>query len=80
MSEMNIKGTWKGIKTSPSISQGPFLYSIYSGRKNRGKGQATTIVGVLMQVLADSGDAILTDKEGFPHCVALDSLKIIINN
>jgi hypothetical protein len=80
MSEMNIKGTWKGIKTSPSISQGPFLYSVYSGRKSKGKGQAGIITGVLMQILSDSGDAILTDKEGFPHCVSLDTLQIIINN
>ena len=80
MSEQSIKGTWKGINTSPSISKDPIIGCVYSGSKNRGKGQSKTIVGVLVQVHPNEGDAILRDKENFPHSVSYDSLKIIIND
>ena len=79
MSEMNIKGTWKGIKTSPSISKDPIIGMVYEGKKNRGKGQAGTIVGILMQVHPNEGDAILRDSNHFPHCVDYNSLKILLN-
>jgi len=80
MSEQKIKGTWKGINTSPSISKDPIIGMVYEGKKNRGKQQSKTIVGILMQVHPNEGDAILRDKENFPHCVSYNSLKIIIND
>ena len=80
MSEMKIKGMWKGIETTPSISQDPVIGMIYSGSKNRGKGQSKIIVGLLMQVFPEQGDAVLRDKENFPHCVDYKSLKVIIND
>ena len=80
MSEMKIKGMWKGINTTPSISQDPVIGMIYEGKKNRGKQQSKIIVGLLMQVFPEQGDAVLRDKENFPHCVDYKSLKIIIND
>jgi len=79
MSEMNIKGTWKGINTSPSISKDPVIGMVYEGKKNRGKGQSKTIVGILIEYYNNEGDAILRDSNNFPHSVALDSLKILLN-
>lgn len=79
MSEMNVKGTWKGVVTTPFISKEPMIGCVYQGRKNRGKGQAGIITGVLVQVHPDQGDATLRDKENFSHCVEYQSLKIIIN-
>ncbi len=80
MSEMKIKGMWKGVVTTPSISKDPVIGMIYEGKKNRGKGQSKTIVGLLMQVFPEQGDAVLRDKENFPHCVDYKSLKVVIND
>jgi len=80
MSEQSIKGTWKGIKTSPSISKDPIIGMVYEGKKNRGKGQSKTIVGILIEYYNNEGDAILRDKENFPHSVDYKTLKIIIND
>ena len=79
MSEQRIKGTWKGINTSPSISKDPIIGMVYEGKKNRGKGQSKTIVGILIEYYNNEGDAILRDSNNFPHSVALDSLKILLN-
>ena len=80
MSEMKIKGMWKGVVTTPSISKDPVIGMIYEGKKNRGKQQSKTIVGLLMQVFPEQGDAVLRDKENFPHCVDYKSLKVVIND
>ena len=75
----NIHKTWKGINTSPSIPKGPFLHMVYSGKKSRGKGQASTIVGLLVEFHPDHNDAILRDSNNFLHCCYLDSLQILLN-
>jgi hypothetical protein len=80
MSEQVIKGKWKGVVTTPSISNLPTVGMVYSGVRNRGKQQSKVVVGILIEVYPDQNDAILRDKENFPHCVFLDSLKIIIND
>ena len=79
MAEINIHSKWKGISTSFSISKDPIIGMVYSGRKNRGKGQGGDIVGVLIETYPDKQDAILRDRQDFPHCVEYNSLKIIIN-
>ena len=79
MSEQSIKGTWKGVVTAPSISKDPIIGMVYEGKKNRGKGQSKTIVGILIEYYNNEGDAILRDSNNFPHSVALDSLKILLN-
>jgi len=79
MSEMNIKGVWKGVVTTPSISKGPTVGMVYSGSKNRGKGQGSTIVGILIEYFEAQGDAILRDSNNFPHCCSLVSLQILLN-
>ncbi len=81
MSEQKIKGTWKGIKTSPSIPEEPIIGMIYQGVKTRARiGSGMNIVGMLIEVFPNEGDAILRDKENFPHCVDYKSLKIIVNS
>jgi hypothetical protein len=75
----DIRNTWKGKGSDVSKQSSPMIGCVYTGKKNRGKGQAGAIVGVLVQLHEDQNDAILRDKENFPHCVAFDSLKIIIN-
>ena len=81
MSEQKIKGSWKGIKTSPSISEEPIIGMIYQGVKTRARiGSGMTITGMLIEVFPNEGDAILRDKENFPHCVDYKSLKIIVNS
>jgi hypothetical protein len=80
MSEMYIKGQWKGIKTSPSTSEEPVIGMIYQGVKTRARiGSGMIITGLLMQVFPQQGDAILRDKENFPHCVDYKSLKIVVS-
>jgi len=79
MSEMNIKGVWKGVVTTPSISKGPTVGMVYEGKKNRGKGQGSTIVGILIEYFEAQGDAILRDSNNFPHCCSLVSLQILLN-
>jgi hypothetical protein len=81
MSEQKIKGSWKGIKTSPSIPEEPILGMIYQGVKTRARiGSGMNITGMLIEYYPNEGDAILRDKENFPHCVDYKSLKIVINN
>ena len=79
MSEMSIKGTWKGINTSPSISNDPIVGMVYEGTKNKGKGQGSKIVGILLEYFEAQGDAILRDSNNFPHCCSLVSLQILLN-
>jgi len=80
MSDSNIKGTWKGIKTSPSISKEPIKGMIYKGIKKRARiGSGMTVVGILIESYPEQGDAILRDKENFPHCVDYNSLEIVVD-
>lgn len=68
MSEINIKGTWKGIKTSPSIPKHPMIGMIYqSGNK----------VGILVSSNDNESQLQLQDKSIIT--VQTKSLKIKIN-
>jgi len=79
MSEQKIKGTWKGIKTSPSISKEPVKGMVYTGLKTRARiGSGATVMGILIDYYPVQGDAILRDKENFPHCVDYNSLEIVV--
>ena len=68
MSERNIKGTWRWIKTSPSIPKHPMIGMIYrSGNK----------VGVLVSSNDNESQLQLQDKSIVT--VQTKSLKLIIN-
>ena len=80
MSEQKIKGAWKGKESKVAKTFSPMIGMVYKGKKNRNKKQGMEVIGVLIEVFPDQGDAILRDKENFPYCVAYDSLELILQS
>jgi hypothetical protein len=72
MAEMNIKNTWKGINTSPSISKDPVIGMVYSAQFHNKQ-----VVGVLQYV--GGVEAHLRTRDNKVLSVGVKSLKIIIN-
>lgn len=69
MAESNIKGTWKGINTSPSISKDPVVGMVYSSNSQ---------VGILLEW--NKQTSILLTKDQKQIQTSTQSLKIIIND
>ena len=76
MSELYNSWTKKGKGAAKSAA--PVMGMIYTGVRNKSKQNGMVVEGRLTEVYPDQGDAILIDKENFPHCVAYSSLKIIV--
>ena len=57
------------------------LYTKYKGKKvcfNSRRGAGATIEGVVMQIEQSLGALIVTDKDGFPHAIDLQTaIKVV---
>jgi hypothetical protein len=73
-----LYNTWKGKAKGAAKSAAPVMGMIYTGTRNKSKQNGMVVEGRLTEVYPDQGDAVLIDKENFPHCVAYSSLKIVV--
>jgi hypothetical protein len=76
MSELYNSWTKKGKGAAKSAA--PVMGMIYTGVRNKSKQNGMVVEGRLTELYPDQGDAVLIDKENFPHCVAYSSLKIVV--
>ena len=74
MAERNIKGTWKGKERKVSKPSSPMIGMVYEGvDKFFGK----TVVGILLELYPENGEAVLKTKENKFVSVEKKSLKIV---
>ena len=76
MSEMYIKGRWKGKEKKVLNTFSPMIGMIYQGTE---KFFGKTVVGVLQNVYPDNDEAVLKTKEGVLVSTITQTLKVIIN-
>jgi len=76
MSEMYIKGRWKGKSSNVCTSSSLMIGMIYQGVQ---KFNGETVVGILENVYPDNDEAVLRTREGVLVSTVTQSLKIIIN-
>lgn len=58
------------------------LYTKYKGKKvgfNSRKGAGATIEGVVMQIEQSLGVLIITDRDGFPHAIDLQTATRVVD-